>query len=174
MRRRILLLPALMAALAPAARGQTAATAPAETAVAAELTKLNATLTDIKTLLERLAETQGLDLLMKRMELSSARVTELESRLRGARAERTSVVDERARLQTNMEAYLAELERRSREDTEGELEAFTLQFEAGLERFEARLRDLDDEIARLENLLDARRRELEDWQGYIDRRLGGV
>ena len=65
-------------------------------------------LSEIKVLLERITETQGLDLLMKRMELSSTQVVEIEKRLRESESERATVEDENIRLEMNMQAYTVE------------------------------------------------------------------
>jgi uncharacterized protein (DUF3084 family) len=143
-------------------------------ALTTELATLNATLAEIKVLLERITETQGLDLLMKRMELSSTQVVEIEKRLREAESERATVEDENIRLEMNMQAYTVELESGAMEASAEQIEAFTARHEAEVALRESRLRSLDDEIAMLHNRLSTKQRGLEDWQDYVDRRLGGV
>ncbi len=176
MRYRAPIVLALTLLLAPAARAQPPEVArPAEeSALAGELARLNATLIDIRALLEQITETQGLDLLMKRMELSSAQVMETEKRLRSAESERSSVEDQRASMEASLQSYLARVESGSTKAPTEQLEAFTDQYETRIERLDARMERLDDEIAMLGNLLSAKRRELEDWREHIDRRLGGV
>ncbi len=158
-----------------AALGQTAeAPEPSEeTALATELSRLNSTLVEIKALLEQVTETQSLDLLLKRMELSSAQVAEAQKQLRNAESERAAVENERARLEMSAQSFAAELESGSLEAAE-QLEAFTTRHETAMARLEARLRTLNDEIAMLGNLLSTKQRELEDWQSHIDRRLGDL
>ncbi len=139
-----------------------------------ELAKLNATLDEIRSLLERVTETQGLDLMMKRMELSSAQAADLEKRFDGLESERAAIEDTMRQIESNREAYLADIESRGDDESLLQAEAFTAQADRELAVRSERLRALDDEIAVLRNRLDAKRRELEDWQGYVDRRLGGA
>ena len=172
MRHLSLALLALTALFPAPALPQTAASD--QPGLGAEVARLNATLLEIKGRLERLTETQSLDLLMKRMELSSAQVTEMEKRLRSAVAEHTDLDDEREQMEMVRESYETESESDSGRITPEQLDAFLNQHEVRMARLKTRMASLDSEMSRLQNLLAAKQRELEDWQSYIDRRLGGL
>jgi len=136
-----------------------------------ELARLNATLSDIRSLLERQLETQNLDLLMKRMELAAAQVSDAESRLGRAAASLESLEEESAALTDRLAVVEAELLRGDAEGDPGAMAGFVAQLESTLERIEDRLRDKRLEIAGLENLLASKERDLRDWQELLDRRL---
>jgi hypothetical protein len=52
--------------------------------------------------------------------------------------------------------------------------AFTRQIETALERLETRLRSADREIAELETALGLQRKDLREWQEFVDQRLGDL
>lgn len=159
--------------LTTAAYGQ-AGEAREPTPLAREFDELNATLVRIESLLERMADTQGLDLMIKRMELTSRQAEDLEKRLAGLESERASIEDTIRRIEANREAYLADVKTRGDADSLLEAETMNAQAERELAFRAERRRALDDEIAVVRNRLESKRREFEDWQDYVDRRLGGV
>lgn len=168
----LLALLAIVTPWTPASATQAATEFAEEPTLAEELRLLNTTLTEIKELLERQAETQGLDLLMKRMELSSAQAAEIEKRLREAEGRRQAVDDELTQLEERMEFITADYEGGGFDGAQ--YETYVEQADAQRRRLGERLREIEGEIAGIENRLAAKRRDLDDWQTYIDRRLGGI
>lgn len=142
--------------------------------VAVELARLNITLEEVRDLLVQQIETQTLDLLLKRSQLVSSQVTQLDTLLRRAEASRDGLEDEKLRLETNLETFEDRVRGSDPEIPREELEAMMRQFHVELERITNRLREAEAEVIDLDSQLSRRREDLESWQDLLDRRLGGV
>jgi chromosome segregation ATPase len=160
----------LFLALLPAGAAAQGASAPAD-AVAAELARVNATLKEIATLLNRQSDLQGLDLLMKRVQLGESNVTELERRLRTAQDELRGLEGQRSSLELQMKVADSRRERATGDYPKGELEMMATQSEEALKRLRQRAGQLMQEIAALESEIGTRRDDLRSWQTVLDRRL---
>ena len=139
--------------------------------VAAELARLNATLIELRDLLEQQIETQGLDLLLKRSQILSQEMLQIETHLRSVKSTQRSLGDEKSRMETQIEIF-RERERAGNMEPE-ELETMLLQFEAAYKQVTGQLRDIESEAAELESRLMRKQEDLEAWQDLLDRRLGG-
>ena len=138
--------------------------------VAAELARLNETLEQVQNLLAQQVETQTLDLLLKRAQLVSGEVAQLDTQLRQARSERDELDDQRIQMQAHLEAA-----RDSNSDISFEdLENMTRYQTIGLHSITRRLTKVDTEIIEVQNRLDNKQRDLDDWRDLLDRRLSGV
>ncbi len=142
--------------------------------VAAELAKVNATLKEIAALLGRQSDMQGVDLLMKRVQLSDGQVAELERRLRSHQDERRQLESERTNTELQLRflgTRLEQIEQGKSSESPDDLKAMLVQLEGGLKRTRQRISQLNQEIAVLEGELSNRREELRSWQSTLDRRL---
>lgn len=135
--------------------------------VAAQLVEINGTLRELRDLLARQLEAQSLDLMLKRAELASTEVAQLESRLRSAEATQASLEDERRRLTSRMEGF------REQDIDNPEMRAMERQFAQELEILDENLRDAQARIADLSGRLARKQEDLRAWQMTLDRRLGG-
>lgn len=141
--------------------------APEAPDVAAELAELNDTMRELRDLLVRQLEAQSLDLMLKRAELASTEVSQLESRLRSAEATQASLEDERRRLTTRMEGF------RDQDLENPEIRMMERQFAQELEILDERLRDGQARIADISARLARKQEDLRAWQMTLDRRLSG-
>ncbi|HSL83327.1 MAG TPA: hypothetical protein VLF66_11170 [Thermoanaerobaculia bacterium] len=147
---------------------------PAEpAAVAAELRRLNGTLARIVELLEDQLEGQRLDLRLKRLEAAARRVDALDGELARAKSGRTSLADERFHMQSRMESMVTEVDRADPEALPA-YEAMTQQAERFLAHLETRIAEHDARILDLENELARRRADLQALEDRLDRELEGL
>ena len=109
--------------------------------------------------------------LLKRSQLISQEMLQLENHLRNTKATQRSLTDEKSRMETQIQIF-REQERAGNIDP-AELEGMLLQFEAAYEQVTRQLRDVDAEAAEIEGRLMRKREDLEAWQDLLDRRLGG-
>jgi chromosome segregation ATPase len=141
-----------------------------------EVGALNRNLERVATLLEEFLAKQEMDMLMKRIEFKSRRLSPLEQDLRNARQERSRREEERSSLRVQLEEMERALED---EETEG-AGASHIEWPPGTKvQMETRmtfLRDaldaLDLRIMELENDLASRREEIEGWEEFLDREMG--
>jgi len=136
--------------------------------VAVELARINANLEKIASLLSRMDEAEGLDLLMKRVQLASARIGEDERRLRSVESELRSLESEKEALVFQHEIA----ETRAVDDPGSEAEATVRMIERQQKWIRERISELSLEVNELRNRLVERERDLEGWQQIVDRRLG--
>lgn len=160
---------ALLLALAGEIRAQEASEAPS---AAASLVEINEALQRIAAALEGQQQERELEILMKRIELSESRLQPLEARLRELRTQRDSLESQRSFSERNLEGIVARAESADSGFTEDQREALIEQLEAEIEGLDERLAATDAEIAVLENRTARQRRDVEDWQAYVDRRIG--
>jgi predicted nucleic acid-binding Zn-ribbon protein len=165
MRRTFLALPLALLPLAAAAQ---APPVPADPGT--ELARINATLKEIVTLLKGQADLQGLDLLMKRVQLSESQLAEHERRLRGSESELRSLESERGNLEMRLKMFTSQVEKAPKEDFP-QLELVSAQAEEELKRVRQRIAHLRPEIVALEGDVQSRRDDLRSWQSVLDRRL---
>jgi chromosome segregation ATPase len=151
---------------------QSATVDPAD--LTAGLAQLNATLLEMKELLAIQIETQGLDLLLKRSELVSTQVAQLESLLRSAESTRTSLEDELRHMKIEQEMMETQMRSGSMDAEAFEIEAYSRQIEERIEHARDRLRQAEREVVNLQSRLDAKQRDLDDWQDVVDRRLSNI
>jgi chromosome segregation ATPase len=142
-------------------------------AVAAELGRLNATLERIAGLLERQLQGQRLDLMLKRVDGASRQVDALEGELGRLRSGRSSLVDERFRMQSRLEAMVTEVEHSDPEALPA-YEAMSREAERGLKHLDTRIAETDARILELENELARRSGDLQALQDRLDRELDGL
>ncbi len=164
----------LLLALLPLTPMAAAQDAPPSGDVAAELAKVNTTLKEIAVLLGKQSDQQSIDLLMKRVQLSDAQVTELERRLRSDQSELRGLESERngTELQLRFLATrMEQVEQGKNTESPDDLKSMTVQFEGMLKRIRQRMSQLNQEMATLEGELSTRREELRSWQLTLDRRL---
>jgi chromosome segregation ATPase len=139
--------------------------------VATELARVNATLKEIAALLNRQSDLQGVDLLMKRVQLSQSQVTELQRQIRTAESELRSLERERDNVETRLKTIRAQEERNRPGEPPTELEAFSAQGTAELQRIRLRAIQLNQELATLQSDLASRQEDLRGWQAVLDRKL---
>ena len=170
MRRGLSIALLLTLGLAPCGMAQKAGEeAVAPQVLAAAVAELNTTLREIRDLLARQIEPQGLDLLFKRVEFTAARSAGLEARLRSVEEARRGADEERHRMEGMLEAVREEM---AREGVEAEtLRQQERQVLEEIRRMGERVSDLDAESVLLGNRLADERRELEGWQDLLDRQL---
>lgn len=148
---------------------------PPPSTLVAEVARLNETLERIAELLASQADTQQIDLGMKRLEMLTARLERSERELRGLRSTRSSLETERIAMEE--QRAQAELQRESLDAEEGQSErarAFFRQIDRQLERVREELGDTERQIVEIENQTATQRRDLAAWQDFVDRRLGGL
>jgi len=138
----------------------------------AQVAKLNSTLEKVVDLMSQQVENQTLDLLMQRIQLSAERVGQTERDLRAARKQRDSSADEKLQVEEQIKIFEDQAEQGHLE--EAEVEGYTQQLEAALERIEKRLRSADREIAELDAALGNQRQDLREWQEFVDQRLSDL
>ena len=142
--------------------------------LATGLAQLNTTLLEIKELLAIQIETQGLDLLLKRSELVSTQAGQLENLLRSAESTRASLEDGLRDLQSEQDMMEAQISSGARDVQGSEMEAYSRQIEARIDQARERLREAEREVIDLQSRLDAKQRDLDDWQELVDRRLSNI
>ena len=165
MRRTFLALPLVLLPLNAAAQ---APPVPADPGM--ELARINATLKEIAALLKGQSDLQGLDLLMKRVQLSESQLAEHERRLRGSESELRSLESERGNLEMRLKMFTSQVERAPKEDFP-QLELVSAQAEEELKRVRQRIALLRPEIVALEGDVQSRADDLRSWQSLLDRRL---
>jgi chromosome segregation ATPase len=141
--------------------------------VAAELGRLNVTLERIAGLLERQLQGQRLDLMLKRVDGASRQVDGLEGELGRLRSGRSSLVDERFRMQSRLEAMVTEVEHSDPEALPA-YEAMSREAERGLKHLDTRIAETDARILEVENELARRSGDLQALQDRLDRELDGL
>ncbi len=137
-----------------------------------ELQRIGNELASIRVLLEHQLENQDLELVIRRSELASAEVADLERRLRDARSRVESLEDEVPRIETHLEQLEAEIENSSGlsvEDAEMNLPYLATE----LARARRELANTEQEVAIVENQLVSKSDELLGWKDLVDRRLRG-
>ena len=137
-----------------------------------ELVKLNKAVREIADLLAKQAEGQKLDLLMKRIEMTSSKVAQLEQRVRGIHAERDGAEEEARQLEMQTRQAQDAMSAQTDETRRTELSTSLERLDAAVKRATARGDSLSQELVEVENQLAAQRRELAEWQRVVDRRLG--
>jgi chromosome segregation ATPase len=139
-----------------------------EDASARELAKLNATMREVAELLTKQVAHGQLDLLMKRTQMALDQVERAETLLRQAQDERTSVEEERSRLEGHREVIAAQ-EKVPAEERDATVAGIDVE----LKRLAQRQNALEGKIVELQNRIAERQDELRGWQALVDRRLGG-
>ena len=156
-----LLAAALAAGIVPAAAQQGGQTGAESAALIEEVAGLRSSLDQLVVLLERMAEQQKVDLLLKRVELKERRLIPVASDLRSLEGEyedqKVMVVRYREMLR-QMEDALSEEIRRGVDRPDSEPRQMIPEFERELQIEIARSEDLDRRMRRLEDeLADGRR-----------------
>lgn len=143
-----------------------------------ELRDLNDTLGELVTLLRRQVESDSADLLLRRVQLMTSRIAPLEQELRGARGEVDGLQGELDEIEVAATNFEAQLEREIADGqiTEERARSLREQQYPGLdqrrEQLGERLWTARQRVIDLEQTLEARRAEIETWEGEIDRYLG--
>jgi chromosome segregation ATPase len=138
-----------------------------------QLAALNATMVRIAELLERQIEGQKIELVMARVTINLDRMQRTEDQLRAAETERTSLEDAKERLQLEQQSYFASLEA-AKDLPIDELNRARDQFDASSKRLETKLRDANRRVADLQSQLVTQQAEVQEWQDFADRLLGGL
>jgi len=143
-----------------------------------ELRRLDATLGRLVQLLERRLESGNAAVLMQRVQLMTSRMAPLEQELREARDEHAGQERELDDLEIAALSFETQVERDVEEGQIEEEQARTL-LEQQQQVLDQRKKQIEDRLwaARqrvivLEQKLEARRTEIETWEGEIDRALG--
>lgn len=170
------LLPFLLALLlsSPIAAQEAPAGAAAPTGLEAEMAQLNQTLERIAELLEAQVDAQEIDLGMKRLEMLTVRLERSERELRSLRSSRSSLETETISLEEHRAQSVLRYESEEIEISEEQRRAFFRQIDRQLARVREQLAETDRQIAELENRIATQRRDLQGWQDFVDRRLGGL
>ena len=138
-----------------------------------EATRMNQTLAQIASLLQKHVEAQDTDLLIKRFELSGRSLIPQKERLRKARESVADLDAEEADLAGVLEAQEEEL---ASEGLDAESEPYhklqVSQMERRVEAIQERRQTLAREIMELENEVAAREEDLAILRDAIDSRLG--
>jgi chromosome segregation ATPase len=156
---------------APTLFGQQAAPQPVAAEVPAQLVKLNQTLAEIADLLERNLEGQRLGLVMARIQLSSGRSARAEEQLATARATRTDLQNQKAKMEGQLQIFADRMDMGQVDMPAEEIEAMADESALQLDLLKRQIKAMDQEIVELENALKRYQRDLDDWQSLIDRRL---
>ena len=135
-----------------------------------ELAKLNDTLREIAQLLRQQAETTELDLFLKRVQLADARLRDSERALTAVQSEQRSLEGERSQLELRLRIVAQEGGDQGADA--GTLESMRGQIQLELARVRRRQGEVAASLSALENERAARRRDLEEWESVLDRRLG--
>jgi phage-related minor tail protein len=167
---------AMVLALLMGAPAAPASTVPpqAATDVPAELAKLSKAVRDIADLLAKQSEGQKLDLLMKRVELTSTKIAQLEQRQRNLRAEKDGAEDEERQLEAQVKQLQDGIPAQTDEARRGEMSANVERYEAAIKRAAARADAVAGELTDVDSQLATQKRELQQWQNFVDRRLQGL
>lgn len=160
----------LFAAATGSAQGQSTP-APQDADVAAALLRINQTLSEIKDLLARQAESQTLDLALRRAAIASTRAADLSRQLREVELDRRSVEEQKARVEENLKMIEAQVESGVMDLDPKMADSLADQTAGQIKRLEARGKDLDLEIVGLRNQVDQARADVRNWQSLLDRRL---
>lgn len=142
-------------------------------AVAAQLGRLNTTLERIAGLLEQQLQGQRLDLMLKRVDVASRQVDSLEGELARLRSGRSSLTDERFRMQSRLEELAMEVEHSDPEALPA-YEAMTREAERLLKHLDTRIGEMDARILEAENELARHWGDLQALQDRLDRELDGL
>ncbi len=152
------------------------AAAPPPATVPDQLARLNQTLEHIAQLLERQNDGQKLDLLLRRVEVGSRRVSSLEQQLDKAQSDKRSMEDTSYRMRSQLAAMKTRVEGLSPD----EQAANQSTFEAGMKNMEdeAKLADLrvqqaTQRVLDLQGELDGQKQDLQALQNLLDRKLQG-
>jgi chromosome segregation ATPase len=152
--------------------------APDDAGLSVELRRLDATLGRLVQLLERQLESGNAAVLMQRVQLMTSRMAPLEQELRAARSEQEGHQGELEDLELAALSLESQMERETEEgqieeeQARGLLEQQRQVFDARKKQIEDRLWAAQQRVIGLEQRLDARRTEIETWEGEIDRALG--
>lgn len=138
------------------------------------LAEISTALNRIAELLEEQREGRGIEVLMKRIELGERRLQPLEARLHDLVSERATLEEQRTFAEARSRNLADAADRGEPEMSAQELEFMMTQVELERATLEPRIAALDDEIATLQNQTARQRRDLEDGQAYVDRRLSGL
>lgn len=160
------------AGAAPPAAG---ATSPADlAALTEELRELTRSVQELVELLRHQTEGQRLGLWMQRIDLAQRRLAPLEQERRRLEADLDAVSEEENRLR----ALLSDLEAEAEEAAEGlpgqpapDQAALRGELQLHLGALRRRRSNLETRLVELDNELVTRRRDLEDWEHGLDRRL---
>lgn len=139
-----------------------------------EVAQLNRTLERIADLLASQVDTQQIDVGMKRLEMLTSRLERSERELRNLRSRRSSLETEKIALEEQRAQAELSLERGDVESVPEEARAFFRQMDRQLDRVREELAETDRQSVELENQVAAQRRDLQAWQDFVDRRLGGL
>ena len=139
-----------------------------------QIAEVNGSLRRIVTLMEGYLERQKLELLMKRVELSGSKLTQMEQELRRLTEEKADQEVEMARLQ----AALGEFDRLIRDRKEMNPGAPPAEAESERTLLLQKIKALEDKIWRLgeralelENAIAGQRRDLQSWETHLNERL---
>lgn len=137
------------------------------------LSEIASALTRIATVLEKQLEGGRLDLLMKRVESGQRRLDQVERQLRSAQNDYEGQLQNLKRLDRELRQLAeADLEALGYDQASMQMQMNHLEFESELTH--SRIADLERKIAAYQNEEARRRREVEDWQSFIDRELSGL
>lgn len=167
---------AVLAALLAVPLSAAPPSAPTAGTIPDELSRLNHTLEHIATLLERQVDGQNLDLLLRRVEIGSRRVTSLEQQLEKAESDKRNLEDQSYRLRSQVAAMKSQLDGMSADEQAAnqnnyELGMKNMKDEVKLSDF--RVQQATQRVLDLQNELDARKRDLQGLQDLLDRKLQG-
>ena len=137
------------------------------------LAEMSTNLSRIAELLELQVQSRKLDLVIRRVDLTQ-RLEPIEARLRQLRASRDGYAEERFRLRKQLENMAEQYASGTLDIEASEISVTTDYLESELELAEERLRTTDNEITTLENEAARYRREVEDWQAWVDRELADL
>jgi chromosome segregation ATPase len=140
--------------------------------VSTELAKLNKAVREIADLLAKQTKGQKVDLLMKRLELASSKIGQLEQRERSLQSEKTNAEDETNRIETELKLIQTQADTAASESQRPDLAATLARGEVELKRLADRIQSISQEIGDIENVLATQREELKGWQQVVDRTLG--
>jgi hypothetical protein len=169
MRRRVLVF--LLAPLLAAPSYTTAQEPSQATEVVAQLATMNATLGELLRLIRQGAERQDIDLLMKRVELSSGLVAEAGRRLREVESELSDLENESGNVETKLAMLRLQKDSASSPETVQQFEIMESQSQSQMKKLRERMALLRSEVVGLKADLEANRDELRDWKVTLDKRL---
>lgn len=170
MRQAFLALLVLAYAAAPSYAAAQDPSSPA-TGIIAELVTMNATLGELLRLHKQAAERDDVELLMKRVELSSSLVGDAAQRLREVESELSDLDNENGNLEMRLSMIRLQKEGASSPETVQQFEIMEAQSQSQMKKLRERVAQLKAEGAGLKTDLEANRDELREWKETLDKRL---
>ena len=163
----------LLASVSPQVAGAQEEPISREDLLVQELAGIRQSLTYISTLLDSVLQQQGIDVLMKRLQLKESRIAPLERELRAVRDDREALGEEVKRMRVMLEDWEREAQDRDPSLPEDEdMNRELLRLRRNIEFMEEREATLYLRIIELDNDLSRSRSDIRILEESVDEQLG--